>query len=200
MKRLPTEQPILSIFSVGYLVALVAFGLISALSQTFFYATFMVAAFALVVMTYSRFRLRQITLWGLALWGIAHLAGGLLSIGADVLYRFDLIPGLLRFDQVVHAFGFGFATAACWDVLGEVIVRDRAAARSVLALLGGLGFGAINEAIEFLVTRIDPSSNIGGFVNTGFDLLFNALGCAVAAIALYLTDPSRRPRSGRQRP
>ena len=126
MKRLPTEQPILSIFSVGYLVAFVAFGLISALSQTFFYATFMVAAFALVVMTYSRFRLRQITLWGLALWGIAHLAGGLLSIGADFLYRFDLIPGLLRFDQVVHAFGFGFATAACWDVLGEVIVRDRA--------------------------------------------------------------------------
>lgn len=200
MKRLPLEQPILSIFSVGYLVAFVAFGLISALSQTFFYATFMVAAFALVAMTYSRFQLRQITLWGLALWGIAHLAGGLLTIGADVLYRFDLIPGLLRFDQVVHVFGFGFATAACWDVLGEVIVRDRAAARSVLALLGGLGFGAINEAIEFLVTRIDPSSNVGGFVNTGFDLVFNALGCAVAAIALYLTDPSRRPRSGRQRP
>lgn len=109
-----------------------------------------------------------------------------------MLYCFDLIPGMLRFDQVVHAFGFGFASAACWDVLGEVITKDRPAARSILALLGGLGFGAINEAIEFLVTRIDPSSNVGGFVNTGFDLLFNTLGCALAATALYLTDPSRR--------
>lgn len=200
LKRLLTEQPILGIFSVGYLVAFVAFGLSSDLSQTIFYAVFMVVAFAVVAMTYSHFRLRPITLWGLTLWGIAHMAGGLLSVGGDVLYRFDLVPGVLRFDQVVHAFGFGFATAACWDVLGEVVMQGRAAARSVLALLGGLGFGAINEAIEFLVTRMDPSSNVGGFVNTGFDLLFNALGCALAATSLYLTHPSRRPPHRKHRP
>ena len=192
MKRLLTEQPILCIASLGYLVAFVAFGLTSDMSQTGFYAVFMVVAFALAVMTYSHFRLRPLTLWGLSLWGFAHMAGGLLSVGGDVLYRFDLITGMLRFDQVVHAFGFGFAAAACWDVLGAVITQDRSAARSVLALLGGLGFGAINEAIEFLVTRIDPSANVGGFVNTGFDLLFNTLGCALAAAVLYLTDPSRR--------
>ncbi len=200
MKRLLTEQPILCIASVGYLLAFVAFGLSSDRSQTSFYAVFMVVAFALVVMTYSHFRLRPITLWGFTIWGIAHMAGGLLSIGGDVLYRFDLVPGVLRFDQVVHAFGFGFATAACWDVLGEVVMHGRAVARSVLALLGGLGFGAINEAIEFLVTRIDPSSNVGGFVNTGFDLLFNTLGCALTATLLYLADPSRRSGHRTQRP
>ena len=200
MKRLLTEQPILCIASIGYLVAFVAFGLSSDRSQTSFYALFMVVAFSLVAMTYSHFRLRPITLWGLAIWGIAHMAGGLLSIGGDVLYRFDLVPGVLRFDQVVHAFGFGFATAACWDVLGEVVMHGRVAARSVFALLGGLGFGAINEAIEFLVTRIDPSSNVGGFVNTGFDLLFNTLGCALAAGFLYLADPSRRSSHQTQRP
>lgn len=200
MKRLLTEQPILCIASAGYLVAFVAFGLSSDRSQTSFYALFMVIAFALVVMTYSHFRLRPITLWGLTIWGIAHMAGGLLSIGGDVLYRFDLVPGVLRFDQIVHTFGFGFATAACWDVLGEVIMLGRAVARSVLALLGGLGFGAINEAIEFLVTRIDPSSNVGGFVNTGFDLLFNTLGCALAATLLYLADPSHGSGHQTQRP
>ncbi|MGI8519830.1 MAG: hypothetical protein ACR2MC_04375 [Actinomycetota bacterium] len=200
MKRILTEQPILCIASAGYLLAFVAFGLSSDRSQISFYAVFMVVAFALVVMTYSHFRLRPITLWGLTIWGFAHMAGGLLSIGGDVLYRFDLVPGVLRFDQVVHAFGFGFATAACWDVLGEVIMHGRAVAHSVLALLGGLGFGAINEAIEFLVTRIDPSSNVGGFVNTGFDLLFNTLGCALAATLLYLADPSRRSGHRTQRP
>lgn len=164
MKRLPTEQPILSILSVGYLVTFVALGFASDLGQTIFYAVFMVVAFALVAVTYTHFRLRPLTLWGLSLWGVAHMAGGLLSVGGVVLYHFDLILSMLRFDQVVHAFGFGFAAAACWDVLGEVITQDRPAARSVLALLGGLGFGAINEAIEFLVTRIDPSSNVGGFV------------------------------------
>lgn len=200
MKRLLTEQPILCIASAGYLIAFVAFGLSSDRSQTSFYALFMVVAFALVVTTYSHFRLRPITLWGLTIWGIAHMAGGLLSIGGDVLYRFDLVPGVVRFDQIVHTFGFGFTTAACWDVLGEVVMHGRAVARSVLALLGGLGFGAINEAIEFLVTRIDPSSNVGGFVNTGFDLLFNTLGCALAATLLYLADPSRGSGHQTQRP
>ncbi|MDQ3662956.1 MAG: hypothetical protein M3454_18290 [Actinomycetota bacterium] len=177
--------------SVGYLVAFVAFGLASGLDQTIFYAVFMVLAFAVVAATYSHFRLGPMTLWGLSLWGVAHLAGGLLSVGGDVLYRFDL-PGILRFDQVVHAFGFGFATTACWDVLGEMVMGDRRVARSVLALLGGLGFGAINEALEFLVTRIDHDSQVGGFVNTGFDLLFNTLGCTLAALTLYLRDSSRR--------
>ena len=201
-RRSSTEQPILSILSVGYLVTFVALGVRfgSGLRQTIFYAVFMVVAFALVAVTYTHFRLRPLTLWGLSLWGVAHMAGGLLSVGGDVLYHFDLILSMLRFDQVVHAFGFGFAAAACWDVLGEVITQDRPAARSVLALLGGLGFGAINEAIEFLVTRIDPSSNVGGFVNTGFDLLFNTLGCALAASALYLADPSRRSLRRKQRP
>lgn len=200
MKRLLTEQPILCIASVGYLLAFVAFGLSSDRSQTSFYAVFMVVAFALVVMTYSHFSAATDHALGAHDRGITHMAGGLLSIGGDVLYRFDLVPGVLRFDQVVHTFGFGFATAACWDVLGEVVMHGRAVARSVLALLGGLGFGAINEAIAFLVTRIDPSSNVGGFVNTGFDLLFNTLGCALTATLLYLADPSRRSGHRTQRP
>ena len=121
LKRLLTEQPILCIVSLAYLVAFVAFGLASDMSQTGFYAVFMAVAFALVVMTYSHFRLRPLTLWGLSLWGIAHMAGGLLSVGGDVLYRFNLIPGLLRFDQVVHAFGL-----RCGRMLGRARRRDHA--------------------------------------------------------------------------
>ncbi len=87
LKRLPTEQPILSILSVGYLVTFVALGFASDLGQTIFYAVLMVVAFALVAVTYTHFRLRPLTLWGLSFWGVAHMAGGLLSVGGDVLYH-----------------------------------------------------------------------------------------------------------------
>ena len=51
-----------------------------------------------------------------------------------------------------------------------------------LALFGGLGFGALNEMIEFLITRVVPETNIGGFENTGWDLVANFTGSVLAAL------------------
>ncbi len=79
----------------------------------------------------------------------------------------------VRFDHVVHAIGFGFAGLAFSDALGR---------RAPLALMGGLGFGALNEMVEFLITRVVPDTNIGGFENTGWDLVANAVGAILAAL------------------
>lgn len=91
-----------------------------------------------------------------------------------------VIPGTLRFDKVVHAFGFGFATLACYDLLRPSYAgSDRGAA--AFAGLAGLGLGALNEMVEFLIARYSESSNVGGFTNTGWDLVFNTIGAVVAA-------------------
>jgi hypothetical protein len=54
----------------------------------------------------------------------------------------------------------------------------------VLVAVAGMGLGAANEVIEFIATRITVT-NVGGYVNTGWDLVYNALGAMLAALVIY---------------
>jgi hypothetical protein len=49
-----------------------------------------------------------------------------------------------------------------------------------------MGFGALNEVVEFAATQLLPDTNVGGYVNTGWDLVFNLVGSAAAALAIGL--------------
>jgi hypothetical protein len=68
----------------------------------------------------------------------------------------------------------------------------------VLACAAGQGFGALNEVIEFAATLLVPETNVGGYLNTGWDLVANLVGCVVAATLIYLFD--RPPDQTRQLP
>jgi putative membrane protein len=167
--------------------------------QTPFYAVFMIALLAVVAAVYQHRPLSRLALAGLALWGLGHMVGGLVEVDGRIVYEWMVIPGTLRFDKIVHAFGFGFATIACFELLHPVYAgSDRGVA--VYATLGGLGLGAVNEMMEFLIARYSASSNVGGFVNTGWDLVFNALGAVTAAVFCTLRRPfsSDEPGAGRQ--
>jgi hypothetical protein len=52
----------------------------------------------------------------------------------------------------------------------------------VLCVLGGLGLGALNELIEFLATLAHSGSHVGGYENTGWDLLSNLVGATAAGL------------------
>jgi hypothetical protein len=136
-------------------------------------------------------------LWLLVLVGTAHLAGGLLPgpDGAAVLYDTWLVPGALRFDQLVHAVGSAGATVATWQLLGTWLDLGRTPARTqaLVAALAGLGKGAINEVLEFAIAIGVPGTHVGGFSNTGWDLVFDVAGCAAAACFLVWSRAPRRP-------
>jgi len=55
----------------------------------------------------------------------------------------------------------------------------------VLCVAGGMGFGAANEVVEFIATLTLPGTNVGGYANTGWDLVANSVGCLIAATAIY---------------
>jgi hypothetical protein len=46
-----------------------------------------------------------------------------------------------------------------------------------------MGFGGLNEVVEFFLTLTLPETNIGGYINTGWDLVSN-LGGVTAACCL----------------
>ncbi len=169
---------------------------------------FHVAAVLLLAGVVSALHLRSgLTLglmWMLSLWGLFHLAGGLMPLPRGwpysgehaVFYSLWFIPGYLRYDHVIHAYGFGAATWLCWQLLRAGVARaaapsptDLQATWGLLSLcaLGGVGLGGVNEMVEFAITRIVPETNIGGYENTSWDLIANLVGATLAAIAIRLT-------------
>ncbi len=136
-------------------------------------------------------------LWLLVLTGTLHLSGGLLPdpTSDSVLYDLWLLPGALRYDQLVHFVGSAAATVGSWQLLGTWLDLGRAPARTqaLVAALAGLGKGAVNEVAEFTVAIQVPGTYIGGFLNTGWDLVFDLAGCAAAAVFLLWSAAPRRP-------
>ncbi|MBA2729233.1 MAG: DUF2238 domain-containing protein [Euzebyaceae bacterium] len=183
MRLLITQRRMLAIFFVAYYTILLVYGAAAGAFQTIFYAVFVGGAALLVAQLYGKARFGPVVLWGLALWGLAHMAGGLVAIGGTVIYEHSLVGGEFRFDKIVHFFGFGFATLAAYELVRRTVGQN-APARSVAitAAFVGLGVGAVNETIEFLITLLPGDSNVGGFSNTGWDLVANALGAATAAL------------------
>jgi len=187
-------------FTAFYLISatIAAFGLGN--REFLFYIVVMVVLIAAVWWVHTRVHLTPGALWALSIWGLAHMMGGLVRLPDgwpydgehQVLYSLWLIPDTLKYDQIVHAYGFGVTTWVCWQALVSVLVSRGAKnvrptfGMLVLAVAGGMGFGALNEVIEFGATLMVPDTNVGGYVNTGWDLVANMLGAVVAAMLIYL--------------
>jgi hypothetical protein len=63
----------------------------------------------------------------------------------------------------------------------------------VLCAAAGLGFGALNEVVEFVATLLIPETNVGGYRNTGWDLVSNLIGATTAATWIWLSERRRAP-------
>jgi hypothetical protein len=115
------------------------------------------------------------------------MLGGYIRVGDGVLYGYWIFP-FLRFDMFVHAFGFGSATLLSYYILKESL--DKKAknwiAISVLIVFIGMGIGALNEIIEFITVLITPKNGVGGYENTLFDMIFNAIGAIIVVIYINI--------------
>lgn len=193
-------------FTFAYLIPFGSICLRGGNREFLLYLAVMLGLMPLVAWLHGRIGLHLGTLWGLSAWGLAHLAGGLVPIPDDwphddtpVLYDLWVIPGWLRYDQLVHAFGFGLSTWLCWQGLRAAFRAARVPVRPspgllVLCCLAGMGLGALNELVEFLAVLTIPDTNVGGYENTGWDLVFNAIGAVTAAAMIAATDQSRSTR------
>jgi hypothetical protein len=168
-----------------------------------FYLAVMVVLIAAVTVLHSRVGLSRGVLWGLSIWGLAHMAGGLVLVpeswpidgSSRVLYSWWIIPQLLKYDHVVHAFGFGVTTFVCWQSLRAAATPEHPQEHLkptpgllVLCAAASMGFGALNEVVEFAATLVLPETNVGGYKNTGWDLVANFSGATAAALILFAAE------------
>lgn len=188
-----------ALFTVAYMVAAIGGAFTRGNFEFMIYIGVMIILMGVVGWVHHRVTLSTGALWALSLWGLLHMAGGLVPVPESwpingdirVLYSWWIIPDLLKYDQVVHAYGFGITTWVCWQAL-------RAAVRPLgqlqpsfgvltLCVAGGMGFGAANEIIEFTATLLVENTNVGDYNNTGWDLVSNAAGAILAAVLIAVT-------------
>lgn len=205
------EKPIL-LFTGLYLTLAAIVSLTRGNSEFVLYVAVMLVLGSVVLVAHRRVRFSAGVLWGLSIWGLIHMAGGLVPAPESwpingtqrVLYSVWFIPDLLKYDHVVHAYGFGLTTVLCWQGLRSIVQGQRttssvnagsAPVRPTFGMLtlcvaAGTGFGALNEVIEFIATLMLPETNIGGYENAGWDMVANLVGATVAAIGIRICDHS----------
>lgn len=174
------RHPFIVAISVASTLGWSAFGFATGSGSTPFYLGWMTIAYGLTLVLDRRHPFSGHVLAGLAVWGFMHMAGGLLPIGDGILYQQQLLP-VLRYDQLTHIVGFGFAGLAVAEQFRPWMPAPPRAAVVTTVFLGGVAIGGINELLEFLLTRVVSDTNVGGFENTGWDLAANTAGSAIAA-------------------
>lgn len=193
-------------FTAVYLIVAAAVAMLRGNSEFLFYVAVMLLLIGVVWLVHRRANLTAGALWGLSIWGLAHMLGGLVLVpegwptngDVRVLYSLWLIPGQLKYDQVVHAYGFGITTWVCWQGL-RAAFRSRGvslrptAGTLLLVATAGMGFGALNEVIEFAATLLVPETNVGGYLNTGWDLVANLVGASTAVALIAFTHKDESP-------
>lgn len=201
----PRFSPTLIGFSALYMLISIVAAAWQGNKEFVFYIVIMTILITSLVLVHRRVNFSDGALWGMSCWGMLHMAGGLVRVpealtengSQPVLYSWWIIHEGLKYDQVVHAYGFGITSWVCWQILKSNIENQTGKTPEptyglcILSAAAGMGFGALNEVVEFIATLTIPETNVGGYVNTGWDLVYNLLGCGVAAILIRQFDKIR---------
>lgn len=191
LRRRSLFPPGLIFFTISYMVICSVMAFRQGNKEFLVYAGSMVVFIALVWHLHARVRLNNATLWMLSVWGATHMLGGTVPIpelmsesetNRHVLYALRPVAGLPRYDQIVHAYGFFTASVAAWECLRRGLGARPGLGLSASAALIGVGLGAVNEMLEFFVTLVVEHHGVGGYTNTGWDLVSNAVGAMTAFV------------------
>ncbi len=193
----PRLRPVF-LFTGGYMAAAAVGAAVTRNHEFVFYLVVMGVLVPAIFAIHRRHPLTAPLIWSFAVWGLLHMAGGLLPappVGVTegrVLYSWWIVPGFLKYDQAVHVYGFGITTWLCWHLLGRALRSpDGSPVRPtpgilILCVAAGMGFGALNEVVEFAATLLFEETNVGGYENTGWDLVANLVGGVIAATLIRL--------------
>ncbi len=183
----------LVIFNLAYILAF-AFYYLNIKNYEFLWYVFVLLFFAMLIGgTLRKTNFDYITLWGLSIWGLLHMSGGGIIVNGNVLYALEIIKlfdigdtYVLKFDQFVHAFGFGVTSLVAYHLL-KPHLNSKANYKIIYPLIFAIaiGAGALNEIVEFLAVVSFPKTGVGGYYNTALDLVFNGIGSIIAILFVH---------------
>jgi putative membrane protein len=191
----PRERAV-ALFTFAYVIAFSAWFILGGNYEFVVYLATMLLLILLVGRSLRSAEYPPAMLWALSLWGLMHMAGGGVPVGGSVLYNLQVIPlgpadgewTFLKYDQLVHAYGFGVTAWVLWHLMARHYpVLQGTRTIYVYPALAAMGLGAVNEIIEFMAVLSVPDTNVGGYLNTALDLVFNAAGAVIAMVLVAVT-------------
>lgn len=201
LSELKTGEKSLALIAFLYIAGFGGYYVFSDNLEFLWYVAVLLFFFGLIFFTVRRSHFDFLTLCGLTIWGFMHMAGGGIHVHGDVLYRLHVIPiigtgdaAILKYDQIVHAFGFFVAAIALFHLVRPYL-NERTNWKVIYPFIaaGSMGLGALNEVVEFIPVLVLSDTGVGGYFNTALDLCFNMFGaiCAIVFIHFYY-HPTRK--------
>ena len=199
MSRITRAEAAVGLFTLAYVLAFTIYFLSIGNYEFIVYVLTMAVLIALVGLSLRKAEYPPAILWALSLWGLAHMAGGGVQVAGSVLYNLRLVPlvetdqvYILKYDQLVHAYGFAVSALLLRHLLLRHFPDTQGTTTAyVYPALAAMGLGAVNEMIEFSAVLMVPDTNVGGYYNTALDLVFNALGATLAMAGAALANRRR---------
>ncbi|MBN1518365.1 DUF2238 domain-containing protein [Candidatus Sumerlaeota bacterium] len=192
-KSLPKQHLILLIINLALIIGFGARFALRLNYEFLIYVGVIIGFLGLIAASIRKVDYTPATLTGLTVWSALHLAGGGVPIAGGRLYDVILIPlssawPIFRYDQLVHIWGFGASTLLMWSLLQGSLADPRRypLALGIVLVMAGLGAGALNEIVEFLVASAVPESGVGGYLNTALDLCADLIGALLALVYIRL--------------
>lgn len=167
--------------TLAYAIAWTAFGVVAGREIAIPYLALIIFVTVILMAIDARRRLDRTLLWAFSAWGFIHMPGGLIEVDGNVLYERWLVP-FLRYDHVVHLFGYAVIGLALVNATGRWLPVDAPGVAAAVVFLMAMGIGAANEVVEFVIARRFPSTHVGDEMNLGLDLVANAVGAGVAGL------------------
>ena len=191
--KLKRGEWFLILFTLAYVLAFAVYYISIRNFEFLWYVAVLLFFFFLIALTLQKSKFDYFILWGLALWGLFHMAGGGVKLGDGVLYGWEMIKlfdigdtFVLKFDQFVHAFGFGVTTLVAWHLL-KPYLNEKTNYKIIYPLIVAvsMGLGALNEIVEFIAVVLFSETGVGGYYNTALDLVFNTIGAVIGAVIVH---------------
>lgn len=187
-------------FTILYLVGLTALTLFAGQYDFAPYLGIQIGLTIAVFIAHKSVQYAVPMLWALSIWGLLNLLGGSTPLPASLAAHSSgatlgdlwIIYGFLTIDKCVHVYGFAVATWFSWQTLCNIIhSRYQRRLMPSLGLLliimtSSIGYGAIVEMVEFLISSLFHPSEMDSYENTGWDMIANSTGAAAAAIIIRL--------------
>ena len=144
------------VFSAAYLLAAAAWIVATGDYEFLAYIVILFIRAGVLWGVHHRVQLPLALIWCLSLWGALHMAGGLVQLpegwpvggGTPVLYNWHIAGPWFKYDQVVHAYGFGITTWLCFCGLRSLapgLKMPPSLGALTLCVAAATGFGALNE-------------------------------------------------------
>src|SRR3989344_2321350 len=184
------KNSLVLLFSVVYLLVF-TLNAIFAQNYEFLYYTVLIAVLIYIVLVINqRMHFAPFIVINLSLLGFLHLLGGNAYISTIRLYDFYFVPGLVKYDNLIHVYGTFIVTLLLYSMVSVYLDRQVISQRywviAVGLVLMAIGVGAVNELVEFFaVVYFGAAEQVGGDFNNSLDLLFNTLGSILACVILY---------------